>query len=419
MQAIRSKPHPTERSFGSSGGSDRARRPSHDWLDDAPPLSLYVHIPWCVRKCPYCDFNSYRAAEELPEREYVEALLRELDADLPYVQGRVVQSIFFGGGTPSLFSGAGIRSLMEGFRSRLRLAAEVEVTLEANPGAAEQGRFHEYREAGCNRLSIGIQSFDDTMLERLGRVHGRAEALAAVGAACLAGFENINLDLMWGLPGQGPGQAQADLVTALGLGSGHLSYYQLTIEPGTPFYLCSPVLPNEDLLWEAQLRAETLLANRGYTQYEVSAFCREGKHCRHNLNYWEFGDYLGLGAGAHGKVTRMVDGTVWRYENIRRPRQYMAGLRAGRRIRNWRWVSPRDRVFEFLLNGLRLTGGVDIGLLEHRTGVSREIVGAELAQAHADGLLEPLGQRIRATSLGLRFLNEVVARFLPCAGDSK
>ena len=378
-----------------------------------PPLSLYVHLPWCVRKCPYCDFNSYKAAADLPQDAYVEALLRELDGDLPAVEGRVVRTVFLGGGTPSLFSGEAIQTLLDGIRARLPLAADAEVTLEANPGASEQERFRHYRAAGCTRLSIGVQSFDDAMLARLGRIHGREQALHAVEVASTAGFEDINLDLMWGLPGQTPAQARADLETALELGTTHLSYYQLTIEPGTSFELSPPTLPDEDALWAVQLQAEALLEDHGYTQYEVSAFCLPGWACRHNLNYWEFGDYLGLGAGAHGKVTRMSDGAIWRYDNLRRPREYMTGLSAGQRVRNGRWVDRDERLFEFLMNGLRLRAGVDVELLEGRAGLSPNLAGPELARAQADGLLEPVGRRIRPTELGRRFLNDLVMRFLP------
>jgi len=291
-----------------------------------PPLALYLHVPWCVRKCPYCDFNSHEAAAGLPEAEYVTALLADLDHDLAtlpdLVQGRAVSSVFIGGGTPSLFSAAAYERLFDGLRARLPFAADVEITLEANPGTVEQEKFRGYRALGINRLSIGVQSFAPDKLVALGRIHGRDEALHAAQAARAAGFDNFNLDLMHGLPGQTLEEALADIDQAIALGPTHLSWYQLTIEPNTVFYRDPPVLPEDDTLWAIQEAGQARLAAAGLQQYEVSAYAQAGRECRHNRNYWEFGDYLALGAGAHGKLTR--EGGVWRYQKTRLPRDYLA-----------------------------------------------------------------------------------------------
>jgi oxygen-independent coproporphyrinogen-3 oxidase len=376
-----------------------------------PPLALYVHFPWCVRKCPYCDFNSHAARGELPEAQYIDALLADLEADLPRVWGRPVRSIFLGGGTPSLFSPEAVEQLLAGIRARIVLAPDAEITLEANPGTVETERFRGYRAAGVNRLSIGIQSFDPEQLEQLGRIHGRDEALAAAQAARTAGFDNFNLDLMFGLPQQTLDEALTDLRTALALQPAHLSVYQLTLEPNTLFHAQPPELPDEDVLAAMQETLQAELADAGLTQYEVSAYARAGRRCRHNLNYWQFGDYLGIGAGAHAKITD-ADG-ITRLWKVKQPRDYLetAGTKVG--LGGEQRPSRDDVVFEFMLNALRLTEGVPAMLFSERTGLDPACMQKPLTQALARGLLEPGQEHIRPTPLGRRFLNELVALFLP------
>ncbi len=380
-------------------------------LSHLPPLSLYVHLPWCVRKCPYCDFNSYRAAAEIPERSYVDALVRDLDQDLPRVAGRRLHSIFLGGGTPSLFSPESIDRLLSAVRARLPFEGETEVTLEANPGTVDAGRFRGFRAAGVNRLSIGVQSFAPEKLRALGRIHGREEALRAMDAARAAGFENVNLDLMYGLPAQTGEQALADLATAVALGPEHLSLYELTIEPNTVFQAKPPPLPDDDARWEMQLPLQALLADYGYRQYEVSAYARGERRCRHNLNYWEFGDYLGVGAGAHAKLSD-ADG-VTRLWKLKQPQAYMkqSGTRAG--IGGVQRLGAEDLAFEFLLNALRLTEGFDPSLFERRTGLPLSFIGARLQTAQHRGFLACGAQRIVPTATGRRLLNELLLLFLP------
>ena len=403
-----------------------------------PPLSLYIHFPWCVRKCPYCDFNSHAVRGDLPEDQYIDALLADLESDLPRVWGRPVRTVFLGGGTPSLFSPEAIERLLAGVRARVALVPEAEVTLEANPGTVETERFRGYRAAGVNRLSIGIQSFQPEQLHKLGRIHGRDEALAAAQAARAAGFDNFNLDLMFGLPQQTLDEALTDLRTALALNPTHLSLYQLTLEPNTLFHAQPPELPDEDVLAAMQEALQAELTDAGFTQYEVSAYaragqepkCREaqsplrqqrrldgragaaaGRCCRHNLNYWQFGDYLGIGAGAHAKITD-ADG-VTRLWKVKQPRDYLetAGTPAG--LGGEQRPDRDDVVFEFMLNALRLTEGVPTLLFNERTGLDPSCMQKPLTQAMARGLLEPGLEHIRPTPLGRRFLNELVALFLP------
>ena len=377
-----------------------------------PPLALYIHIPWCVRKCPYCDFNSHRAEADLPEQEYVQALLRDLEGELPAVAGRMVETIFIGGGTPSLFGAEAIAALLTGVRARIEVAPEAEITLEANPGTAERGRFRGYRQAGVNRLSLGVQSFTPEHLRQLGRIHGREDAQNAARMAREAGFEQINLDLMFGLPGQTVDQALADLETAFDLKPTHLSFYQLTLEPNTVFHKYPPPLPEDETLWAIQQAGQARLAQRGYAQYEVSAYAREGARCRHNLNYWRFGDYLGIGAGAHGKITYMPSRTITRTAKIRLPAHYLeaAGdpIRQGSRTP----VPVTDLRFEFLMNALRLREGFAAGLFSQRTGLPLAALEPELSMAVDEGLLEPSGDRIRCTPAGFNFLDTVLQRFL-------
>ncbi len=392
-----------------------------------PPLSLYIHFPWCVRKCPYCDFNSHAMRGEIPEDRYVDALLADLESDLPRVWGRPVRSIFLGGGTPSLFSPEAIERLLAGVRARVALVPEAEVTLEANPGTVETERFRGYRAAGVNRLSIGIQSFDPEQLRKLGRIHGRDEALVAAQAARSAGFDNFNLDLMFGLPQQTLDEALTDLRTALALHPAHLSVYQLTLEPNTLFHAQPPELPDEDVLAAMQEALQAELANAGFAQYEVSAYARTqggasvagrkspgtaaDRRCRHNLNYWQFGDYLGIGAGAHAKITDA--GGITRLWKVKQPRDYLetAGTPAG--LGGEQRPGRDDVAFEFMLNALRLTAGVPAGLFSERTGLDPACLLKPLTRARSRGLLEPDLEHIRPTPLGRRFLNELVALFLP------
>jgi len=370
-----------------------------------PPLALYAHLPWCVRKCPYCDFNSHERGGALPEREYVDALVADLEAMLPAVWGRRLRSVFIGGGTPSLFSPEAIDRLLAAVRARMPLEPDAEVTLEANPGTAEAGRFRGYREAGVNRLSLGIQSFDDAKLAALGRIHSAAEARRAIEMA-QACFANINLDLMYGLPGQTLEQARADLREALAFGTPHLSAYQLTLEPNTVFYRKPPPLPSHDASADMQLAAEELAGAAGLEHYEISAFARPGLRCRHNLNYWEFGDYLGLGAGAHGKIS--FPERVTRHERAKQPREYMAAAGSVQE----KAIAPRELPFEFMLNVLRLVEGVPAELFGLRTGLDAAVIARRLSLAAERGLLEADPRRIRPTARGRLFLNDLLQLFL-------
>jgi oxygen-independent coproporphyrinogen-3 oxidase len=379
-------------------------RPGAVKLAALPPLSLYIHLPWCVRKCPYCDFNSHERAGALPERDYLSALFRDIETHLPAVWGRRIASIFIGGGTPSLFSPDSIDALLSGVRARLQVEPGAEITLEANPGTVEAARFRGFREAGVNRISIGIQSFDDRMLSALGRIHSAAEARKAVDAA-LAAFDNVNLDLMYALPGQTAAMARADLQQAVACGVPHVSAYQLTIEPNTAFYRRPPELPEHDAAADMQLAAEEALAAAGYEHYETSAFARPGRRCRHNLNYWEFGDYLGIGAGAHGKIS--FPDRVTRHERAKQPREYLekGGLAE-------KTVAPGELPFEFMLNALRLVEGFEMRLFPERTGLPLTLIQDELNEGERRQLLTRDWQRIRPTERGQRFLNELLEVFL-------
>lgn len=376
-----------------------------------PPLSLYIHVPWCVRKCPYCDFNSHEAAATLPEADYVQALLADMRQDLELVQDRHITSVFIGGGTPSMFSAAAYEQLFAGLRQQLRFADDVEITLEANPGTVEQEKFRGYRDVGINRLSIGVQSFDSAKLKRLGRIHGRDEALKAAAAARAAGFENFNIDLMHGLPGQTVEEAVADLQQAIALQPTHLSWYQLTIEPNTVFYREPPILPQDDMLWSIQEAGQACIAAGGYEQYEVSAYAQGGRECRHNRGYWEFGDYLAIGAGAHGKITR-VDG-VYRYAKTRLPRDYLAAREHGRFSATSGFIAAEDLVFEFMLNALRLREGVPAALFAQRTGVSLASMAGVLEDLRQRDLLVADTSRLQCTPTGFNYLNQVLKAFLP------
>lgn len=377
-----------------------------------PPLALYVHVPWCVRKCPYCDFNSHPLREELPEAAYVAALLADLDQDAVSVSGRPLQSIFFGGGTPSLLSGEVVAELLDGIRTRMACALGMEVTLEANPGTVESGRFEAYRRAGVNRLSLGVQTLSAESLLRLGRIHDPRQGRAAVVSARAAGFTNLNLDLMYGLPGQTLAAATADLAAVVDLMPEHLSYYQLTLEPNTAFVRHPPEMPDEDLVGDMHLQGQEILAKAGYHHYEVSAYARPGWECRHNLNYWQFGDYLGIGAGAHGKVSDPVSGRVERRWKRRHPEAYLASASSGGFIAGRQELAPADLRFEFMLNTLRLTGGFAAQLYEERTGQSFREVRQAVAALVQRGLLVESTTGIRATDLGQRFLNDLLQVFL-------
>ena len=378
-----------------------------------PPLSLYVHIPWCVRKCPYCDFNSHNAPQTLPQREYADALLRDLDQDLPLARGRVLQSIFFGGGTPSLFAPDTIARILDGVAARLDFAPGIEITLETNPGTVEHGPFAAYARAGVNRISFGVQSFDDAALRRIGRIHDAREAERAVKLAQDAGTENINLDLMYALPQQTLAQALADVDQAIALHTPHLSHYQLTLEPNTPFAANPPSLPDEDSAWDMQEACQARLAQAGLAQYEVSAYARGGAECVHNLNYWLFGDYLGIGAGAHAKLS--TESGVRRRWKVRAPRGFLEHAGAPRGIGGDDPVAPERLPFEFMLNALRLNRGFALADFSSRTGLPAGAIAPTLELAQARGWVERSGDRVRASELGRRFLNDVIELFLPDA----
>lgn len=378
-------------------------------LAQLPPLALYIHIPWCVRKCPYCDFNSHAASPVLPEQEYVDALLADLDQDLPAVHGRPLTSIFFGGGTPSLFSAAALGRLLAGVEQRIPFAADIEITLEANPGTFEQEKFIAYRKLGINRLSIGIQSFQPQKLKALGRIHTGDEALRAAEMARRAGFDNFNLDLMHGLPDQSLEQALDDLRQAIALAPTHLSWYQLTLEPNTVFWNQPPLLPEDDILWDIQEAGQALLAEHGYTQYEVSAYAKPGKAARHNLNYWSFGDFIGIGAGAHGKLSH-PDGRIARTWKTRLPKDFLnpaKSFKAGEKA-----LTVDELPFEFLMNALRLTQGVDAALFAERTGLALADLAKARREAEQKGLLQVEPTRLVATPRGQLFLNDLLQYFL-------
>lgn len=386
-----------------------AAPPPSQVLAQLPPLALYIHIPWCVRKCPYCDFNSHAASPVLPEEEYVDALLADLDQDLAAVYGRPLSSIFFGGGTPSLFSAAALGRLLAGVEQRIPFTADIEITLEANPGTFEQDKFVAYRKLGINRLSIGIQSFQPNKLEALGRIHTGDEALRAAEMARRAGFDNFNLDLMHGLPDQSLEEALDDLRQAIALAPTHLSWYQLTLEPNTVFWNQPPELPEDDILWDIQEAGQALLAEHGFSQYEVSAYARPGKAARHNLNYWSFGDFIGIGAGAHGKLSH-PDGRIVRTWKTRLPKDYLnpaKQFKAGEKT-----LTIDELPFEFLMNALRLTPGVDAELFAQRTGLPLQSLAAARAEAEQKGLLQVEPTRLVATARGQLFLNDLLQYFL-------
>ncbi|CCJ50023.1 radical SAM family heme chaperone HemW [Bordetella parapertussis] len=399
------------RNLGGPAAGARVLAPAGATLTSLPPLSVYVHVPWCVRKCPYCDFNSHAAPGEIPERAYLDALRADLEQAVPEVWGRQVISVFIGGGTPSLLSAAGLDELLAMLRACLNLLPDAEITMEANPGTAEAGRFRDYAASGVTRLSLGIQSFDDAQLSRLGRIHDAAQARAAIAMAQQA-VERVNLDLMFALPGQELEQCRADLRQALAFGTEHLSLYHLTLEPNTVFAKYPPELPDDDASAAMQDMVEETLAQAGLARYEVSAYARRGARCRHNLNYWEFGDYLGLGPGAHGKLS--FHDRIERQARLRNPDSWMqrAMARDGSHVAESRVVGAGELPFEFMLNALRLKDGVAASSFGERTGLSLAAIAHQLEAATRRGLLDADPTRLRATALGWRFLNDLQEMFL-------
>ncbi|MBX3708240.1 MAG: radical SAM family heme chaperone HemW [Gammaproteobacteria bacterium] len=374
------------------------------------PLSLYVHIPWCVRKCPYCDFNSHEMKNSLPEEIYLSALLQELDNRLPLIENRPIISIFFGGGTPSLFSPNTIERILDGVSQRIAVHSPIEITLEANPGTIDQVNFRDFYHAGINRLSLGIQSLQNDKLKTLGRIHDRKNAMQAIEIAKNAGFNNFNLDLMYGLPSQTIDDALHDMETALTFEPTHLSWYQLTIEPNTLFYRQTPILPTDDVIWEMQLAGQQLLKASGFEQYEVSAYSQPTKQCVHNLNYWQFGDYLGIGAGAHSKITHVKTGEVIRFAQVRHPKDYLDP--AKRQPMNGKTIQENDLIFEFMLNALRLTHGVPVTLFTQRTGLPLQHIQPILDAAVQRKLIIDDPTHICPSETGARFLNDLTTMFL-------
>jgi len=385
-------------------------------LSALPPLSLYVHMPWCVKKCPYCDFNSHELRGSLADEAYADALIRDLEISLPLIWGRRVYSIFFGGGTPSLFPAASIDKLLMAFRARLPIDAECEITLEANPGTFEAEKFRDYRAAGVNRLSIGIQSFNPKHLKALGRIHDDTEAWRAVEIASRH-FDNFNLDLMYALPEQTPAEALADCAAALSCGTTHLSFYHLTLEPNTLFHTHPPPLPDDDVAAQMQDDLEAKLAGAGYGHYETSAYARPGRECRHNLNYWQFGDYLGIGAGAHGKLS--FPDRILRQARYKLPKSYADELARGSAVSQENEVGVRDLPFEFMMNALRLTEGFAVTTFTERTGLPISVAAKALLAAEEKGLIERTHERIQPTERGRRFLNDLLELFLPDAPKSR
>ncbi|WP_431225062.1 radical SAM family heme chaperone HemW [Serratia sp. L9] len=373
-----------------------------------PPLSLYIHIPWCVQKCPYCDFNSHALKGEVPHQEYVDHLLADLDADLPLASGREISTIFIGGGTPSLLSAEAMQALLDGVRSRIKVADDAEITMEANPGTVEADRFSGYQRAGVNRISIGVQSFSAEKLTRLGRIHGPEEAKRAAQLATGLGLRSFNLDLMHGLPDQSLEEALDDLRQAIALNPPHLSWYQLTIEPNTLFSSRPPVLPDDDALWDIFERGHELLSAAGYQQYETSAYAKPGYQCQHNLNYWRFGDYLGIGCGAHGKLT-FADGRILRTAKTKHPRGFMRGEYRDKLHE----VAAHDRPFEFFMNRFRLLEAAPRSEFTHYTGLDESVIRAPLDQALAKGYLEETAAYWQITEHGKLFLNSLLELFLP------
>lgn len=384
---------------------------------DLPPLGLYVHIPWCIKKCPYCDFNSHEQKKAIPENAYVDALLDDLSDEMPLVWGRSISSVFIGGGTPSLFSATAIDRLISGIRALTALSPQIEVTMEANPGTFEQERFKDYRAVGINRLSIGVQSFDPRFLEALGRAHSSSEAFKAIEIAHTAGFEQINLDLMFALPGQTLSNCMADVDHAISRATTHLSFYELTIEPNTWFARFPPVQPDDDKRARMQDSIEQELAQAGFDRYEVSAYARSkntvANRSQHNMNYWQFGDYIGIGAGAHGKISSADSGNIVRRWKHKHPETYLTAQSAAQRLGGQHVVPVHETALEFMMNALRLREGFPIPLFQQSTGVSLELWQSQINEAMRRGLLEQHGLNLRASAHGYNWLNELLEIFLP------
>lgn len=380
---------------------------------EALPLSLYIHLPWCVKKCPYCDFNSHEAKDsDLDEQTYIDALIRDIDSELPRIWGRTISSVFIGGGTPSLFSAEALDKLLSALRARLNIMSGIEITLEANPGTAEAEKFKAYHALGINRLSIGVQSFADEKLKSLGRVHNSNEALMAISMARNAGFENINIDLMFGLPEQKISEAMQDLNLAIEQAVSHISWYQLTIEPNTVFNAKPPSLPSEDYIWEMQNQGQALLSESAYGQYEISAYAKNKKYCQHNLNYWEFGDYLGVGAGAHGKITNIAAGKVERFQRHKIPARYIELTNSGAAVTETKVLTRDDMVLEFMMNAMRLKNGVSSHLFMERTGLPLTVMEKKLSKAEEQGLIDWQRDELKPTDKGFHYLNELLGIFL-------
>ena len=378
-------------------------------LKTPPPLTLYIHIPWCVKKCPYCDFNSHESRVEIPEKRYVAALIADLEQSVPRVYGRKIKSVFFGGGTPSLFSADSINEILSAVRMLTPLEYAAEITLEANPGTVDTAHFAAYKQAGVNRVSLGIQSFNADYLKALGRIHDDKQAIQAAELA-LTTFERVNLDVMYGLPNQTLEHALQDAEHALALNPDHLSFYHLTLEPNTPFHRTPPSLPSDDTSADMQEQIEALLAENGYEHYEISAFCKPKNQARHNLNYWQFGDYLGIGAGAHSKLS--FHDKITRETRHKHPKAFMEGAEAGSAVDNAWVIEPADLGFEFMMNALRLTGGFETKLFSERTGMPVQSISMQLAQALKKGLITQNAQYIQPTLLGQRYLNDLLELFL-------
>lgn len=384
---------------------------------ELPPLSLYIHIPWCVRKCPYCDFNSHRTPEILPEQEYVQALINDLEESLDWVQNRKIQSIFIGGGTPSLFSADSIEKILREVQQRIGFEKDIEITLEANPGTAEQQKFAGFKTAGVNRLSIGVQSFDSDHLKILGRIHDGKQSRQAIDMALKAGFKRLNIDLMHGLPHQNPHSARQDLHTAINTGITHISWYQLTLEPNTEFFSKPPPLPAEDQLADIQEVGQSLLHQAGFRQYEVSAFALDAAASQHNINYWQFGDYLGIGAGAHGKISLVKENTIIRTQKTRQPEHYLKrylnrDLGTTDNLRSKiQQVHADQLALEFMMNALRLKAGVPVTFFSKRTGLSTDVINQQVADLRRKGLMKEDLSTLCASELGYKFLNSLLHHF--------
>ena len=385
-----------------------------DKLTAVPPLSLYIHFPWCIQKCPYCDFNSHEIKTGIPEDKYIDALLKDLENDLPLVWGRKINTIFMGGGTPSLFSPEAMDKLLSGIRARIPISPNAEITIEANPGTVENEYIAGFKEAGINRISFGVQSFDDEILKKLGRIHNADSARQAVAKAKKAGFERINIDLMFALPTQTLEQAKFDLESAIALSPTHISYYQLTIEPNTAFHHSPPTLPNDDASWEISEQGKNILSEAGFNQYEVSAYATKKDECRHNTNYWLFGDYLGIGAGAHAKITDGSQQSITRYWKHKHPKEYLASVETSA-ISGQQKLDNKELLFEFLMNGLRLNNGFEVEMFCNRTGLEADGLKKELSPMIDEGLIEwnHSTNMIKASEKGKTFLNTILERCLP------